>query len=85
MSLLIGLLDAFVKLDEPSLLKIDEEIATALGWNDGRTVSYHLGMLENGTDSFTVTPQAAHKVCDILAQVLGPNHCQNAVFNESSM
>lgn len=72
----------FASLDEPQLLAIDKQLAVALGWDDGKTISYHVGVLENGTQSFTITPAAARRMCDILAQVLGPNHCANAVANE---
>ena len=72
----------FAALDQPQLLAIDKMMAAALGWDDGKTISYHLGKLENGTDSFTVTPEAVQRMCDVLAMVLGPNHCANAVANE---
>jgi hypothetical protein len=82
MSLLMDLTRELIKLDEPTLLMIDKQIAAALGWGDGKTVSYHLGKLEEGLTPFMVTPTAAAKVCAILAGVLGPNHCQNAIKNE---
>ena len=76
------LIRIFATLDEAQLMSIDKRMAVALGWDDGKTISYHLGKLEAGIDSFTITPEAAGRMCEILAEVLGPNHCANAIVNE---
>jgi len=78
MSVLSDLVRIAVLFDESDLEILDKRISAAIWGDDGHTISYHLGKLEE-----QVPPdEVAVKVCNILAELLGPNHCKNAVINE---
>ncbi len=74
---LATIVQELVKLDEPQLIALDKRISAQIWGNDGHTISYHLGVLAAQGDATAIA------ICNILAEVLGPDHCARAVKDES--
>lgn len=62
---------AMIDLDMSQMIAYDKRLAQPI-WNNGKTISYNMGAAEAAGDV------GAHQMCEVLAEVLGPDHCKHA-------
>lgn len=62
---------AMIDLDMSQMIAYDKRLAQPI-WQNNKTISYNMGAAEAAGDV------GAHQMCEVLAEVLGPDHCQKA-------
>ena len=62
---------ALIDLDMSQMIAYDKRLAQPI-WGNNKTISYNMGAAEAAGDV------GAHQMCEVLAEVLGPDHCQKA-------